>query len=357
MSHPFRRYLLSLLGSLLGVFLLAWLYMALMPMAFMESGYAAWAAKAHMLRSCELGEIAFFGDSRLESGVVPAGLPVPASNFGLAAGTPVEARVAVDDALACPNPPRQAVLSFIPEHFGPLSKFFWILSVRYGFLSPGDVLATERLAAAVGDRTTLATPTPDGLGGKVRDWLYAVRFPSFSFGSLVQGRLFGRWSSNHARYETLLRSRGWADYTGGEAGLDDTVGFDPTKLQTAEFEAAIGRLRARGVDVLLLVMPFAQSHSRSAEEMAAFHTYLAGISARFPGTRLVSDAVPVWPDRMFADGAHLNAEGAHAFTARLAACMSTGRLEPPCDLQWREGPTAGGSSTVLEVQQQRDRQH
>ena len=72
--------------------LLVWLYVALLPMAYMEGGYPAWVAKSQMLQDCQLGEVAFFGDSRLEAGVIPALLPVPASNFGLAAGTAVEAR-------------------------------------------------------------------------------------------------------------------------------------------------------------------------------------------------------------------------------------------------------------------------
>ena len=95
MQPSFTRYLLYLGGSLLAVLLVAWVYVAVAPMAFMESGYAAWAAKSAMLKQCRLGELAFFGDSRHETGVVPAVLPVEASNFGLAAGTAEETQSAV----------------------------------------------------------------------------------------------------------------------------------------------------------------------------------------------------------------------------------------------------------------------
>lgn len=360
MQPSFARYLLWLGCSLLGVFVAVWLYIALLPMAFMESGYAAWAAKAAMLKECRLGQIPFFGDSRLEAGVVPAALPVDATNFGLAAGTPVEAASAIRRATSCPGAPPQAVVSLIPEHFGPLSKFFWILSIRYGFLSPSDVLATEHLADRLGDRETLATPTPDGLGGNLRDWLYAARFPSFSFGSLVQGRVFGRYGSNMARYDAMLRSRGWAPYAGGDAaaGPDPEEGFAPTKLQTAEFEAGLAALRHRGVEVFLMVMPFAQSHQRSPEAIAAYLRYLDAVTTRIPGVHLLADGVPVWPDRFFADGAHLDPDGAKAFSERLAACMIAGRLHPGCDLDWHEAATAAQTgSAVLEVQQESDRKH
>jgi hypothetical protein len=359
MQPSFARYLLYLGGSLLAVLLMVWVYTALAPMAFMESGYAAWAAKSAMLKECRLGQLAFFGDSRLESGVAPAALPVDASNFGLAAGTAVETHSAVRRAMACPAVPRQAVIALVPEHFGPLSKFFWILSVRYGFLSPGEVYATERLASRLGDANTLATPTPDGLRGPVRDWLYAIRFPSLSFGSLVQGRVFGRYASNTQRYAATLRSRGWAEYAGGEAvPADPADAFTPTKLQAAEFEAALERLRARGVEVFLLVMPFAQSHREPPGVFAGYLDYLGDVTRRFPGVHLLGHDVPIWPDRFFADGAHLDGAGAKAFSERLAACITNGRLQPPCNLDWHPAASAArAGSTVLEVQKESDRQH
>src|SRR3954447_9074699 len=120
-------------------------------MAFLESGYAAWQAKRAMLEECQLGEIAFFGDSGLESGVVPALLPVPAMNFGLPAGTAVEVHAAVRRALDCPTLPKQAVIALIPGHFGQLNRFFWILSVRYGFISLSELRETKRWADRLGD--------------------------------------------------------------------------------------------------------------------------------------------------------------------------------------------------------------
>lgn len=362
MRSSSARYLAIAGASSLAVLLLVWAYVAVAPMAFMESGYASWAAKSTMLRECRLGRVAFFGDSRLEAGVIPAALPVPASNFGLAAGTAVEANSAVRRALACPTLPRQAVIALVPEHFGPLSKFFWSLSVRYGFLSPSEVWRTEALAHRLGDHQSLATPTPDGLHGRVRDALYAFRFPSLSFASLVQGRVFGRNVANEARYETVLRARGWAEYGRGEpANSENADRFVATKLQTAELEAAIGDLRRHGVDVLLLVMPFATTHPETDAVFTAYLAYLADVARRFPGVKLVGGDVPIWPDRLFADGAHLDGEGARLFSARLAACFQGGTLRAGCDLDWHApGAQARGGrsgSAVLEVQQQGNRQH
>lgn len=340
--HSFTRYLIVFGVTTVSILLIAWAYTAAFPVAFMESGYASWAAKKSMLAECRTGQIAFFGDSRLEAGIVPASLPVPASNFGLAAGTAIETRVAIDRALACPTLPRQAVISLVPEHFGPLSRFYWLLSIRYGFLSAGDVLAVERLAAQLGDTGSLATPTPEGLSGKPRDWLYTSGFPSLSFASLVQGRVFGRYHGNRAKIEAVERDRGWTAYEGGApVKAEHPDRFIVTALQNAELEAAIAALRGRGVDTALLIMPFSPAHQETDAVLAAYRTYLAEI-ARRTGATLLDPEIPRWPARLFADGAHLDSPGAHAFTTRLAACLAGGLLKPPCGL---DPPESGSAAT------------
>ena len=328
---PFTRYLIVFGATMIGIIALVWAYTAAFPMAYMESGYASWTAKKALLQDCQLGQIALFGDSRLEAGVRPTGLPMPATNFALAAGTAIETRVAIDRALTCPTLPRQAVVALAPEHFGPVSGFYWVLSIRYGFLSFGDVLAVERLAAQLDDRTTLATPTPDGLTGKPRDWLYAAGFPSFSFANLVQGRVFGRNGVNQARFASVTADRGWAPYVGGNpVHAEHPDRFVVTALQNAEFEAALTALRSRGVSAALLIMPFAVTHPETDAALDAYRSYLAGMAQR-TGAVLLDD-VPLWPANFFADGTHLDPTGAAAFTAKLAACVRDGALGMPCDL-------------------------
>ena len=326
------RYLVVFFATMFGIIFLVWAYVANFPIAFMESGYASWAAKNTLLHECQLGEIAFFGDSRLEAGIVPADFPVPSANFGLAGGGAIEARVAVDRALACHDLPRQAVITLVPEHFGPVSPFYWLLSLRYGFLSLGDVRSVEQLAGELGDTDTFATKTPDGLSGPVRDWLYATHFPSFSFASLIRGRVFGRNDVNRARLAEIIQSRGWAAYEGGN--LADSLHPDQfivSKVQDAELRAALTALRDRGVATALLVMPFAPTHQETDAVLAAYVAHLSEIAAQ-TGSVVLDPAVPFWPAGLFADGAHLDTAGAGAFTRALATCLKDGLLRPPCAL-------------------------
>lgn len=332
-ANPFTRYLAIFFATMFGIIGLVWAYVALFPIAFMESGYASWTAKSAMLQECQLGQVALFGDSRLEAGFVPAAFPVPSSNFGFAGGGAIEVRVAVDRALACHDLPRQAVITLVPEHFGPVSEFYWLLSLRYGFMTLGDVFAVQHRAGELGDTETFATPTPDGLSGPVRDWLYAAHFPSLSFANLVRGRGFGRFAVNRARLDEMLRSRGWAAYE-ADGKLNPSAHPDRfiiSKVQDAELVAALKALRARGVATALLVMPFAPTHTETAAVLAAYEARLTELAAQ-TGAVLLDPAVPEWPAKLFADGAHLDPEGARAFTGLLAACLKDGLLQPPCAL-------------------------
>lgn len=348
METSFARYLVRFGAVFIGILLVVWLYVCSFPMAFLEGGYPAWLAKSIMLRQCQLGRIAFFGDFRLEAGVVPALLPVQASNFGLAAGTAVETHSAVRRALACATLPRQVVISLVADHFGPFDRYFWINDLRYGFIAPGELLEAEHTAATLGDTQSFTTArTPDGLSGRVRDWMYGIRFPSLYFSSLVQGQVFGRNASNRARLAAVLQARGFAEYrpvaaaNAANAG-DEPLrpGFTKTPLQAAEFEQTLQLLQDKGVEVGLLIMPVKQTAAPDAALEAAYLAYLDTVAQRFPGVRLVTSSIPRWPARMFADGAHLAGPGARLFTERLAVCIAADRIQPGCDLQWRDTDTA-----------------
>ncbi len=337
--HPsFAGYLVRLGAVLAGVLIATWLYILALPMAFLPGGYPAWVGKTIMLRECRLGQIAFFGDSRVEAGVIPAGLPIEASNFGVAAGTSIETHSAVRRALGCATTlPQQAVIALSAEQFGPLSRFFWTGTLRYGFISFGELLEAERLADALGDLQSFnASPQPAEFSGRLRDWMYGIHFPSTYFNSLVQGRLVGRYGVNHERLAQVLAARGFSAYeAGGAVGPRDVrAGFTNTPLQAALFEQTLALLQARRVEVALMMMPLLQAPGMDAAREADYLAYMRSMTQRFPNVRLLIPAVPHWPAQMFADGRHLNGVGARLFTERLATCVAAGRLQPGCDVEW-----------------------
>jgi len=335
------RYFVRFGAALLGVLLAVWAYVLIFPMGFLESGYPSWVAKETMLDECRLGRISFFGDSRVEAGIVPAALPVEASNLGVAAGTPIEVYAAVQHTLQCEHLPNYVVISLSANDFGPLSQFFWINSLRYGFVDRRYLREIEQTADRLGDDVTLSrAKTADGLSGWLRDWLYAAHFPTLYFSNLAQGQLFRRYASNRERLAAVLRDRGFVSYGGSgrppARQRPEMAGTWPgrTPLHTVYFERTLQLLRDRGIAVGLLLTPVRQSGMPVGEPEKAHAEYLKSITRRFSNVQLINEQHPFWPASLFADGQHLSAEGARIFTTRLAGCVVGTAIHAGCDLDW-----------------------
>jgi hypothetical protein len=105
------------------------------------------------------------------------------------------------------------VIALGEDRFAPLTEVFWTESLGYGFMTFQDLWHLERGASALGDSDTWNdAKSPDGLSGPIRDWLYALRFPSLSFSSLAHGQVFRRYGDNTARLGRIERARGFVPY-------------------------------------------------------------------------------------------------------------------------------------------------
>lgn len=168
--------------------------------------------------------------------------------------------------------------------------------------------------------------------------MYAFRFRSLYFGSLSQGRLFGRRRTNEDRLATVLRSRGFSEYgtavTPQPHSEPHPPRFDTTPLQVTEFDQTLTALQDKAVQVGLLVMPEVQDTASEADD--AYLAYLQNVAEGFPNAHLVSQGIPRWPGRMFVDGVHLTGAGGRLLTERLADCIAAKRIQPHCDLSWRD---------------------
>jgi hypothetical protein len=334
------KYFVRLALTLFSVVLAAWIYVISFPMGFLEHGYPSWIAKETMLRDCRLGKISFFGDSQVEASIIPAALPVESTNFGVPAGTPLEVNTAVRHAMQCEHPPDYVVIALAPHEFTPLSQFFWVNSLRYGFIDASSLREIEETANRVGDNLTLtAAKTSDGLSGPLRDWLYALHFPSLYFNNLLQGQIFGRYQGNRDQLTRVLADRGFVAYQ-KQAAPNRGGGLPPnlarTPLLTAYFERTLQLLLDRGVSVGLMRTPISKltSDATDAASEADFTDYLKSLTVRFPNVQLIVAHRPRWPDAVFADAIHLDAEGARIFSAMLAKCVEAGAIRVGCDLAW-----------------------
>ncbi len=327
------RYLAVLATVMVAGFVLAWAWVAAIPLAYLDPEYPVWRAKLAMLYRCDLGDVLLVGDSRIAVDVIPALLPMKATNLALGGGMPIEAYIVVARALACPIPPRRVVISLDAEHFAA-PDLFWERSVKFGFVTLADLALLRRVGRETGDASLETPKVPDGLPSALRGWLYQWRFPSLYFGSLAKGRGFLRLWRNQATFAAALAARGQS-FFGRDAGSSTVAAegrmaaFVPLPVLDRYFDRMLALLAARGIPVDFIAMPMNQATGRAVlpAVRAGFAAYLARYEARYPGFHVVGSPMPAWPDRYFGDGfSHLNPGGAALLSAAFAECLH-GRLE------------------------------
>jgi hypothetical protein len=321
---------LALMGGTFAAGLaLVWVWVAAVPLAFLDPEYPYWRAKQEMLRSCDLGRVLVLGDSHAAVDIMPRRLAVAAANLAVGGGEPIEAQAALTRALACDTPPDRVILSFDPVHF-VRADLFWERSVRFGFLDLAELRALRRRGAALGDASFAAAHAPDGLPGPVRDLLYAARFPSLYGASLAKAGIALRWPANRRALAAGMASRGQYFFgtdagSGTVAANAELADFAVLPVLDAYFEDMLSALDVRGIPVDFIAMPMnaATAAAMSPRVLAGFSAYLDRAAARHRTFHVLGPLQVVWPDRYFGDGlGHLNPRGAALFSDWFAGCLA-----------------------------------
>lgn len=307
---------------------LVWTWVVLMPLAFLDPEYPAWVAKQEMLARCDVGEAVVVGDSRAAADIMPALMPRTTTNLAVGGGEAIEALSVARRALACPHPPRTALISLNPGQFVH-PDLFWERTVRFGFLRPAEIAELARASRATGDWSVYDNGHGDGLTGRLRAALYAVHFPTLYFGSLVKGGVFLRLWGNRRALAEHLASRGQY-FFGTAPGCGDVAieghldAFQPLPVLDLYFDRLLALLDAHGVQAIFVTMPVNRETwgaSRPALR-SGFAAYLGRYEAKYPNFRVVTPTMIGWPDRFFGDDfSHLNPAGARRLSAHLARCL------------------------------------
>ena len=318
-------YLGRMLTAALASFLAIWIWVAGMPMAYLDPEYPYWQAKRDLIADCDLGDLVILGDSRAATDIVPAGLPGLATNLAVGGGKPIEALAALRRVLACPNGPERVILSFDMAHFMK-PDLFWERSVRFGFLDRGDLAQLAQDSAATGDWSVHESRQSDGLPPALRAALYEWRFPTLYFNSVLKGAVIGRLWRNQAALQQGLAARGHYLFgtERGSSGIAVDASLDrfaPSPVIDRAFARLLAALHDSGIETWFVSMPVNEAtwSAIRPDVIAGFHAYLADYAARYPSLRLVGAHPPHWPNEAFGDAfSHLNPVGAERFTAWLA---------------------------------------
>jgi len=340
-ARPPRRarrfgYLTWLAAIGVAAFALCWVFVAAAPMTFMDDEYPRWQAKEAMLASCDLGTFMIAGDSRAAVDIAPVQLPMRVTNLALAGTTPIETYVTIKRALRCPDPPAGIIVSISPSHF-VAPDTFWGKSVRYGFLSSRDLFQLRDISLRLGNTDVLRPEAPDGLSIVARILLYESRFPAVYLGSLYHNLLAFPYWRNEMIYDHVLRSRGQYYFAlqsgphsvGPEGELAD---FAAQPVLDAYFDKILVLTTARHVPVYFIAMPLDADTFDAVPlaEQSHFAEYLRRYAARHANFHVLTEPMPHWPNRYFADSlSHMNPTGVAALNEKLAACLAHIVSGPP----------------------------
>ena len=342
---PPARFLVIAGGCFVAFFAVVWLWVWLMPLAFLDPEYPFWRAKQALLAACDLGDVMVLGDSRAATGMMPADWPVRATNLAVGGGEAIEALAVLTRAAHCPKPPKLVVLSLDAVHFTH-PDLFWERTVRFGFLDPADIAQLREVSARLGDPSVYEIRHTDGLPSWMRDAMYQARFPPLYFASLVKGGLLLRWSANQKELAAGLAARG--HYFFGTAAGSASVAaeghlraFRPLPVLAWYFDQVLSQLAARGIPAVFVAMPMNEPTARAVDPAVrrAFRAWLVSREQRYPGFHVVGDVMPHWPDRFFGDGfAHLNPEGAARFSEGFSQCLTGDSVSATCVLRLQAPP-------------------
>lgn len=329
-----RRFLGAFGGTALLVLAAVWLFTANFQDGFLDPEFGMWRAKEHMVATCDLGATLVMGDSRAVAGFVPAELG-DTTNLALGGASPIEMYYMTERVLRCPTAPRRVILSFsLPQIVR--DEYYWPRTALFGFLSDQQLDQVRRTARAVGDTNLYTAPNIGDLDAKLTDWLYAHHFPSYAIASVFDARGVGRLAKNNQIYADTLRMRGHHLY-GENSGFDvpaeeaSMTSLKPSPLIDTYMRRLISALAARGTQVLYIPAPLNDATVSRLDPTVVrqIGAYLHGLQARFANFRLIGPPVVGYPDRLFGDAYHLNAEGAKLFSARVAAELATIPISAP----------------------------
>jgi hypothetical protein len=304
-------------------FSLVWIYAASLPMAFLSLDYVSSRVQKQRLASCDLGDVAIFGDSRVVAAVAPDLMSVRVSNFGLQATTPVETWFAVQQAMRCPVLPRWVIIGHGAHAHSEMVKL-WGFDAPYEFLDLAQREEVRRVAAQLKDVTPLEEVPDVGVPAGLLDRAFAARFPPLYFASLWQARIGLRWLQNQQWAAALTEARGHCLFA-RENGSSETAPeaemqeFKPFPLVDHYFSKTLELLDQHGVNVLYLAPPVNQStYDRVKPDVAPeFLNYLQSKAGKLNHFHVAEDVTSCWPDEYFGDGGHLNEVGARKYSAEL----------------------------------------
>jgi hypothetical protein len=164
--------------------------------------------------------------------------------------------------------------------------------------------------------------------------LFALRFPSYYYASLMAGGFYQREAENRATYREVQESRGHKILWNADGSHDlspETTGssFVPSPLLDSYFSDTIDLFQKRNIPVYFVACPFSDESIAALQPGFAeeFDDYLKSYEKRYPNFHRLGPTMPALPWIDFGGKGHLNIKGAKLFSDEVAARLRDAGIE------------------------------
>ncbi len=295
------------------------LFAYLFPMGYMTTEYVLWTEEKDYVNQwqndTQILDTLIVGDSRAKSSIIPEELHDSIYNIGIGGSTPIEMYYAVKNFIAVNGAPKRVFIIFAPYHFINMDN--WNQTIYNNYLKPAEQAEVVGEAIKTGNKVVC-----------YKGWLtdavsYRLRLPSKYLAQEYEGRFIKLKEENQKKYDSIRADRGYCEF-GTDPGSDaenyevHCEAFDPLEIVLTYYDKLLSLLTENGVEVRVFQAPFNQS---SAEQVApellnGYSDYLKGQMKKYPEI-IFETEIPVYDNRYFGDGNHLNREGARKYTKEL----------------------------------------
>ena len=334
----YDRYII-LVVSCATITYLAATFLALITQPYWQTKeYIYLRTKIDMVERCDLGDVAFIGDSGMAVGIIPEEISPNAVNLALIGSGPIENYFLIKRILKCANLPKNIIFAFSSHHFMEVDLYLWYMLVRTGILSISDV--ADIISESFRSRDWSAFKVV----GLPHSIMVGLPRPGAAFEAILSGRVLAIASENSKIFQRTLENRGYL-YFGNARNVDDKVLKEndderaPQKnvkglvrveksvppIINLYFRKSLGLLSASRIWTSYLLMPVdvRQKNVITAISDQVLKEYLENLAQTSQsGLRILNSTPSYWPKYLFSDQHnHLSNKGAHLFTQKAGECL------------------------------------
>jgi hypothetical protein len=344
------RYFLVLFTTIAIVIGGVWFCILKKPTSILEPSYSIFRAKMDLAAHLPPGSVIILGDSRPMVGLIPAQLGPDVYNLAVGGASPIEILAFARLVLSTPHPPRAVILSLAPFRC-VTDEVFWENGIKFGLLDRAAVeearirsrqYPNDLVLGSVADdrpdsplRSPLFGPRTMGdVEARLKANLYLIRFPSYYFASLAQGRFGQRESENRDTYREVIDTRGHK-YLGTANGSRDlslettASSLNPSPLLDSYLSETIDLFKNKNIPVYFIGCPLNEESTAALQPgfADAFDRYIRSFEPKHPNFHVLGKTLTTLPWIDFCEAAHLNPKGAKIFSDDVAGLLRDAGIE------------------------------